>query len=205
MTPKRMGLIAASIALITTLSACGAHKQLSLVGKAELRTMREAVADQFYAKKSAQEILPALEKLFRLMDQDDITMEYRNNRLYVSRYYTMYAVFAVSFGRQYYTVDLRENEAGTVVAVRSTISDNTGMFASPVTQLYAENIDIGDSSIFYIGDFKLFHQRLRYLSENEGEWLTCDNANHGKSIRADREAYALGMCEMIGLDDNSPT
>ncbi|PCI37991.1 MAG: hypothetical protein COB46_12405 [Rhodospirillaceae bacterium] len=196
---------APSLLIITALllSACATTNKQSLADKEILRDARIKASQHFYPNITARDVFFAAEKVLNHIDKTDMEMEIRSNRLVASRYFTAFAILAATHGKQFYTIDTKEQNGGVLVTVNSDVLANGGMFPSMVTQSYMDKIETNGnhSTIFRTGDFRLFHKRLSYFLVGDQEWSSCKNFK--KNVEGFEE-QAFGMCELIGIEDLTP-
>ncbi|OKH89226.1 hypothetical protein [Thalassospira sp. TSL5-1] len=188
--------------LVAVLSACATAPQQSLTDIRELQTKRQQAATRTF-NKTPDQIYDAAQTVFNAMDGGDFIYDLKEDRLLASRWWTFYAVFATGFGRQYFEVVTKPNDAATVVTLGEDEDAHTGMFSTPVSTQFKDHLSVGGNSRIgaTIGDYNLFFDRLDYVLGLSDSWPSCENAQTYRNMETSKR---LVFCDLVGIDDKTP-
>lgn len=139
-----------------------------------------ALVNRTYDGASAEEVLAATEKLFRLADPDDVKFQHFDNGLRVHRPWMIYVVLAATVGTDVWDVRVAPTQGGTRITVH--LSTTTGSITgAPMTtsggHTYTQAITTppaGGIPVSSTAVYDLFWARLDYLLGRRDDWMTCE-------------------------------
>ncbi len=151
----------------------------------ELRDQYDKTRTRYYTDVSADDVLNAVDELFRL-DDVDYNVAHGKNSCIAHREWLVYLVIAATNGKDYWYVSTQDENGKIKVTVRSR-TDMQDTYATPVggstgaqvtTISSMNNPDVIDElelrsrdSVYY-----LFFSRLDFLLGKSDVWLTCRDA-----------------------------
>jgi len=167
-----------------------------------LREQRIAVAQREYVDVTKLDLLKAILEVFKYLDESDVEFDIRQDNLLVSRKYNFYAVFHVTWGKDFWEFKFKDLGGSIVVTSAFDFEINQGMFPAPVSTNFKENIQIGGRQNVGAStdDYLILHDRVEYFLGRRTEWPTCE-AYEAKAIEPKRQ---MVMCRGIGIDDRTP-
>lgn len=186
------------IAVVLGGCASGPRHPVNLAELDAAQASNEAAAVHLYPGKSVSEVRKASERVLYLLDPNDMKFDVEGNELMATRWSTFYAVFVVGFGRDWYSVNFTQTNAGTVARFGFTSQMNTGMIASPISESFRSEIPI--SAHQNVADFTLFHHRVEYLLGLRDKWETCKAAKLAQT----HQKRTMVLCDSIGLENDAP-
>lgn len=171
-----MKLLRVTGAVLLIWLAAVAAKPLSDDEANALRAQREAVATVVYPNVDQAMAASAVLQALRSIDPNHVQAEAVEDKVLGLRTWSVYAVFAVSVGIDYYEVLLEEREDGIGVSVRFDREANTGPFVPRVwdNSAYREGLNIYGRQGATIDDYSLFHDRVAYFL-GQAPWPACRN------------------------------
>lgn len=155
-------------------------------------------ATRVYPATSVKQVRESSQKVLYLLDPPDMKFDVRENELLATRFSTYYAVFSFGFGRDWYSVTMKETPKG----VESTFGVEGVMHgglppAIPIS--FKSNIPVSAHS--NPADYKLFHDRVEYFLGVSTLWPSCEEA---KKSQKDPNSEMM-LCDLIGLENLKPT
>lgn len=184
--------IAATWVILTTLSPKLSHAEVE-----QIRVERETASEAFYPNSTVSEVQAAALKVLNALDPSDVVAEAANGKILGIRNYSIYQVFRVTYGVDYYEVIIEPQEGGTVARVRFDRSFNGGLITSPPPQTYKEGLGIYGRQGATIDDYRIFHSRLNAVL-SQAPWPEC------KGLTKIEKQGALFMCNAPGLNHKAP-
>lgn len=198
-----MGKVVALIVILVVVSGCVAIAPHQTVEElSALREKRVAAATHKFNDTKRQDVEKAIVKVFNLLDRDDVKFDLRTNKMLVSRWWTFYAVLNVGFGKDFWEFNIKEVGDGIEVIAAFDAEANTGMFATPVSTNFKENIGIGGSTTAgaSIADYDLLYGRVEYILGTNKSWPTCSDIATKHNV----DKGTMVLCGRIGIDDKRP-
>ncbi|KAF1711083.1 hypothetical protein CSC70_03920 [Pseudoxanthomonas kalamensis DSM 18571] len=128
-----------------------------------------------YEGVTAREVQDAAEKVLRLADHD-FSFQYPDGRLIASRNWTVFAVIAITGGKDHWTVETSESNGVTRVTTTITRESSTTT-AAPVVGGSGVAPVVGSTPGALItqgAPYQLFWERLEYTIGKRDVWTTCD-------------------------------
>lgn len=162
-----------------------------------LRTNKQA-ATRIYLDKTQTELRQASQKALELLDPSDIKFDVRENEILATRWYMIYAIFSVAFGRDWYSVKFDPNPEGVKVTLGYESAQNSGVIATQIPESFKSNIQASARNT--PADYKLFHDRLEYLLGLRTDWVTCKQAKE-QQLNPKQEMF---FCDQVGLENLTP-
>lgn len=154
-------------------------------------------AIRVYKGKSIDQVRSASRNVLYLLDPPDMQFDVPDNELLATRFSTFYAVFSVGYGRDWYSVTMKQTPEGTESKFGLTSQMNVGPFPSLIPVGFKSNIPV--SAHDNPADFKLFHDRVEYVLKMIPNWPTCEEA---KMESPDKDML---LCDSIGLENLAPS
>lgn len=200
---KRLWLLV----LVFVLAGCAEQKMLTREESLKIRNEQIAATTKIYQNTQKEDVLVAVDKLFRLADGSDFQITHSENSIAGSRRWLVYMVLAAVFGvdNWYVAADQIGNDVKVVVRVNTS---NAPIAPMPV----AGNVDTSysmmtlppvESTIQGNALYAIFFNRLDYLLGKSTEWWDCTTAEEKT-----RELNLVGdtgpLCMMINMKDNLP-
>lgn len=190
--------IAMAVAVTALLAGCAAPPRVALEDLDAALAKNEAAASRLYPGKTVPEVRKAAHQVLYLLDPKDIVFDVQDNGLMATRWSTYYAVFNVGFGRDWYSVDFEQTDAGTIARFGFVGEMNSGLIASPIPASFKPKIPI--SAHQNATDFALFHNRVEHILGMRGEWETCETAKQAQPAPEE----PLFLCDSLGLENKAP-
>lgn len=190
--------IAMAVAVTALLSGCAAPPKMALEDLDAALVKNEAAASRLYPGKTIPEVRKAAHQVLYLLDPKDIVFDVQDNGLMATRWSTYYAVFNVGFGRDWYSLDFEQTDAGTIARFGFAGTMNSGMFATLIPVSFQPKIPI--SAHQNAADFDLFHNRVEFILGMRGEWETCETAKQARAVSKE----PLFLCDSLGLENKAP-
>ena len=167
-----------------------------------------ALVSRTYDGASAEEVLAATEKLFRLADPGDVKFQHFDNGFRVHRPWSIYLVLAASMGTDVWDVRVASTQGGTSITVHlSRIAGS--IVGAPMTtsggHTYTQTATTpatGGIPVSSTAIYDLFWARLDYLLGHRADWMTCQKVN----ARV-KEGFVYGSTEAlcsVTTDDLAP-
>lgn len=136
-------------------------------------------------KVSADLAHQAIEKIFLLMDPDDVDFHYRTDGVEVTRKYSIYAVLAYEKGAYFYNFVVNENKALKETTISMQISHQSSTTGPEAVPTMSGNLAWTTSTtstpgalpIDSITTYKLFWSRLDYLLKRTSIWVRCKDTD----------------------------
>lgn len=162
------------------MGGCASQKPLTPEEIAAERERQIQMVTRIYEGKTSEEVLLAVDRVFRLAD-DDYVISHQGNMLQAKRNWFIYAVLAITTGTDTWIVQTSPVENGIqVTAIHS--SQSQSMTPSPTVN-FNGNMGMGMTSMPALANmttspaiYQLFFSRLDYLLSNTGHWVTCKDA-----------------------------
>jgi hypothetical protein len=162
-------------------SSCATTKQpLTREESLQLRKEQIEATTRLYKDVTPEEVLIAVDRLFRLADGDDFKIFHTENAIIANRRWSVYLIIAAGFGNDSWIVAAEENSNEKIVKVVVRVSTNSSpvipmMTTAPNTWTVAtlpgvESTSSGKALYF------IFFQRLDYLLGKTNKWLDCGEA-----------------------------
>ncbi len=142
-----------------------------------------ALVNRTYEGATAEEVLAAAEKLFRLADPRQVQFQHFDNGFRMYRRWGVYMVLAAARGTDIWdvravptnggvrvTTHLTRTESAITAAPVGTSGGDTSVTA--VTTPAAGGVPVNSTAIY-----DLFWGRMDYLLGRRAEWMTCQEAN----------------------------
>ena len=186
-----------TISFLLTVVGCAHKTPITLEQLDESLAANKAASTRSYQGVKIKQVREASQKVLYLLDPKDIKFDVRESELLGTRFSTYYAVFSFGFGRDWYSITMKETNEG----VESTFGLEGVMLSglpSPIPESSKSHIPVSAHS--NPADYKLFHDRVEYFLGLKPEWTTCD---HAKRAQADPMKEML-LCDLIGLENLSP-
>lgn len=146
----------------------------------QTRDAWQAQHSRTYEAVSANDLFDAAQQVLEYTDED-FEFQYPPNQLLASRHYMIYAVLALSMGRDYWRFDTRTEGDSTQMTLRITRA--AGSTAPSPTMGLNGQIGAGVNSvsapgreIFWAAPYHMFFARMDYILGRKSDWLTCDQA-----------------------------
>lgn len=178
------------------LAGC-AHKSPPTLGQLDNQVAEnKKEASRLYKGKSIDQVKTASQKVLYLLDPPDMKFDVQDGDLLASRFNTFYAVFSVGFGRDWYSVSMRQLPGGVESKFGLKGEMNAGVFVTPIPLSFKSNIPV--SAHDNPADFKLFHDRVECVLGINPVWPTCEQA---KKESPDK---TMLLCDSIGLENLAP-
>jgi len=190
--------IVTAAALAVGLAGCATHPPVALENLDAALAKNEAAASHLYPGKTVSEVRKAAHQVLYLLDPKDIVFDVQDNGLMATRWSTYYAVFNVGFGRDWYSVDFEQTDAGVIARFGFVGEMNSGLIASPIPVSFKPKIPV--SAHQNAEDFDLFHNRVEYVLGLRNSWITCDAA---KQLQTNPKK-TLFLCDSLGLENKAP-
>lgn len=180
------------------LSSCAHKPNLTLEQIDSQVAENRKASTRVYKKKSIEEVRVASQKVLFLLDPPDMKFDTQENQLLATRTSTFYAVFSVGYGRDWYSVTMKQTPIGVESKFGLTDQMNVGPFP-PYIQLSFKP-DIPVSAYDNPKDFKLFHDRVEYMLGIRDAWPTCDEAKKFNG----QDEKDMRLCDSLGLENLAP-
>lgn len=187
--------VIASAALI--LFGCAQKHQLTLEQLDSQLDQNKTASTRLYKGKTVSQVRSASQKVLYMLDPSDIQFDVRDNELLATRFSTFYAVFSVGYGRDWYSLTMKQTPSGTESKFGLTSQMNVGPFPTFMPVSFMSNIPV--SAHDNPADYKLFHDRVEYILGYKSDWPTCEQA---KNASQDKQIL---LCDSIGLENVDPT
>lgn len=155
-------------------------------------------ATRFYPGKTPLNVRKAAYKALELLDPSDMKFDVRTNELLATRHFLIYAIFAASFGRDWYSFSTVTEGDGTKASLGFESEFNGGVIPVYIPESFKSNISVSAQN--NPADYKLFHDRVEYLLGLRKDWVTCKQAKQQQS-NPKREMF---FCDQIGLENHAP-
>lgn len=180
------------------ISGCAHQKQLTLEQLDRQMIENKKSSARIYKDKSIDQVRSASQQVLYLLDPPDMQFDVQDNELLATRFSTFYAVFSVGYGRDWYSVTMKQLPVGVESKFGLTGQMNAGPFPTSMPVSFKSNIPISahDNPI----DFKLFHDRVEYILGIRNSWTTCEEAKKMES----QNSKDMALCDLIGLENTSP-
>lgn len=191
-------ILAAALAAILT----GCATTPPPTGRAEW----EAQHKREYQGVTPRQVQDAAEKILRLADHD-FTFQYPDGRLVASRNWMIYAVIAITGGKDHWIVETVESGGATEVTVTITREASTTT-AAPVIGGPGVAPIVGAAPgvpITQAAPYLLFWERLDYFLGLRPDWTTCDQFK--ERIKSTTRARDRGQIDALcgaTTDDRTP-
>ncbi|XUH15167.1 hypothetical protein FC419_18135 [Bordetella pertussis] len=172
-------LLVAALSATALLVGCAA-KQPQLTRSEYLK-----VTQRTYEGKSAEEVLNAAEKLFRLADGDDFKFFHDDDSMSASRSWIVYVVLAAAMGTDTWTVRTKEIPGG--VRVSAALNTSAGsVLPMPTTggDMSAGTTPGMGGNVPGTAIYDVFWARMDYLLGLSDQWMTCEESNRRVSTGA---------------------
>ncbi len=136
---------------------------------------------RYYPDKTAQEVLLAADRVFRLAD-DDYTVSHSPTGLQAQRKWMLFLLISVSTGTDAWTVTTEPLPEGgvKVMAMHSSSSASTSVLMTPTTTGGASASALTTPAIQNMTTkpaiYELFFARLEHLLGKRKDWPTCKEA-----------------------------
>lgn len=168
---------------IFMLTGCATSKPLSRAESLAVRNKQIEDTTRVYTGITKEEVLIAVDRLFRLADGDDFKITHAENAIIGERRWLIYLVFAAAFGQDRWVVAAEENPVDKTVKVIVRISSvgspivpmvtpsGTGSTSTSAIALPGVESTITGDALYYI-----FFKRLDYLLRKSDMWLDCAEA-----------------------------
>ncbi|WP_255631133.1 hypothetical protein [Caballeronia sp. dw_19] len=184
---------------VASISGCGvAHPPMS-------RDEFLSTTRRDYADISPDQVFSASEKLFRLADGNDFAISWTDDSVIANRSWSIYLVFAASFGTDYWIV--KASPANGATRVQATV----GSAASPVFGMptggggaSATTLPGGVMPIQGTAIYEVFFARLEYLLGKRSDWMSCQESNDrvkAGTVWGSNDA----LCNSFNMTDTDPT
>lgn len=162
---------------------------------AQIATNKKS-ATRVYKGKTVDQVRSASRKVLYLLDPPDMQFDVPDNELLATRFSTFYAVFSVGYGRDWYSITMKQTPNGTESKFGLASQMNVGPFPSLIPVGFKSNIPV--SAHDNPADFKLLHDRVEYALGITDRWPTCEEA---KKASPDK---SMLLCDSIGLENIDP-
>ncbi|MGY6273487.1 hypothetical protein ACXIUT_27785 [Achromobacter denitrificans] len=192
-------LLVAVLSATALLAGC-ATKQPQMSRDEYLKTTQRT-----YEGKSADDVLNAAEKLFRLADGDDFTFFHDDNSMGATRRWSVYLVLAATMGTDTWTVRVKDLPG----AIRVSAALNTS--AGSILPMPTTGGDMSAGTTPGMGGnvpgtaiYDVFWARMDYLLGKSDQWMTCEESNRRVSTGAvwgSNEA----LCNGFNVKDDLPS
>ncbi len=165
---------------IVIIGGC-APKRLTREESLALREQYDSQRTRIYENASEEEVLNAVDELFRLADED-YELSHGKHGCMAHRKWSAYLVVAAVFGQDYWYIQTQEVDNGVKIVIREvTIED--AVSGNPYTGVQnmpdgMENIDVFSRNEMERqgGLYQVFFARLDHLLGKTEEWVSCYGA-----------------------------
>lgn len=185
------------LVMMLLLIGCASTQSKTLDQLDKSLKINQVASIKVYKNISPDRVRDAAQKVFILMDKSDMKFDVRTNELLATRMYTFYAVFSVTWGRDWYSVGYTKEDNGTKVRFAFDGQENNGLIVPFIEESYRSNISVGAHN--NPTDYKLFYDRIDYFLGLRSDWVTCDQAK-----KMYNEKSFMFLCDKIGIEDNEP-
>lgn len=158
-----------------------------------------------YASVTADEVLNAAEKVFRLADGDDFVVAHQDRSMVASRRWTVYLVLSAAMGTDYWRVDTVD--ADGKMRASAFVSTDMGLIAPmPTTQAgtySAGSTPMAGSPVQGTAIYDVFWSRMDWMLGKRKDWMSCKEADalvKQKVVWGVNEA----LCNSFNIKDQSP-
>jgi hypothetical protein len=155
-------------------------------------------ASRVYANQTPMSVRKAAYQALELLDQSDMKFDVRTNELLATRRFLFYAIFAVTVGREWYSLSTVAEGDGTKATLGFDSAFNASVIPIDIPESFKSNISV--SAQQNPADYKLFHDRVEYLLGLRTNWVTCEQAKQ-QQPNPKREML---FCDQIGLENLAP-
>ena len=155
-------------------------------------------ATRVYPNQPPMNVRKAAYQALELLDQGDMKFDVRTNELLATRRFFFYAIFAMTVGREWYSLSTVAEGDGTKATLGFDSAFNASVIPIDIPESFKSNISI--SAQQNPADYKLFHDRVEYLLGLRTNWVTCDQAKR-QQPNPKREML---FCDQIGLENLAP-
>lgn len=149
-----------------------------------------------YSGVTKEQVLSAVEELFRLADGDDFNITKTDNDLIATRYWQkIHPIYPQ--GTDYWKIDVIEDGDAAMVAA------NLYTAAGTITD-FGTNLTLSTNLIKTTALYDVFWARLEYLLGNRDDWMDCEKANE----RVDQGITSgsnEALCHPYNLDNDAPS
>lgn len=183
---------------VVLLTACAAPPKQSVEDLTARFKENQQAATRLYPAKSPEQVTEAIQQVLLLLDPQDMKISITEKGVLANRFSTFYAVFAVGFGMDYYSILLEQVPEGTTAKLSYEGVMNSGMITTPPPAIFKQDIPI--SSDQDPSDFKIFHDRVEYVLGLREQWVTCDAAAAVSSTKTPPPFF----CDRLGLVNEAP-
>lgn len=189
---------------------CTSQKYLTREESLALRNKQIEDTTRIYSDVSKDDVLIAVDSIFRLADGNDFKITHTENAIIGERQWLVYLVFAAAFGQDRWIVATEENQKDKTVKVVVRVTS----LSSPVVPMVGTtNSDVRTGSVLALpgvestipGDalYYIFFHRLEYLLGKRNQWLDCAEANN-----IIKKAHLTGsiecLCNPFNINDSRP-
>lgn len=166
------GFIVMLIAFVMFLSGCGAGKQMSREDQLALRERLKTASTNTYTGFTKEQIFKASEKVMTLIDPADANFSYAENRMVMTRAYSVFLGLHSVHGYDFWILDTKENDDKSISAtVIMCKVQSSGAFASKPEIPGLGNVTVNQSSLSE-AEARIFFKRLDYMLGIEKTWMT---------------------------------
>lgn len=198
------------VSFILILTGCAPQKYLTREESLALRNKQIEDTTRIYSGVSKEDVLIAVDSLFRLADGNDFKITHTENSVIGERHWSVYLVLAASFGQDRWIVATEENQKDKTVKVIVRVTSigspvipmigatNSGTMSSSVLALPGVESTIPGDALYYI-----FFHRLEYLLEKRDQWLDCKEADDVIK-KANLTGSIECLCNSFNMNDSRP-
>lgn len=177
---KQQGVAITVLLIVIILTGCATQKTLTREEALNLRNEQIAATTRIYQDVTHEDVLIAVDKLWRLADGSDFQITHTENAIMATRHWLFYFVIGAVFGVDNWYVLAEQNESDVKVSVRVNTSAaplapvpvaGTTNTAFSVTTLPPIESTVQGGALYAI-----FYARLDYLLGKSTEWWDCSTA-----------------------------
>jgi len=196
------------LVLALTFFGCATQKQLTREESLKLRNEQIETTTKIYNNVSKEQVLIAVDRLFRLCDSDDFKIAHMENAVTGERRWLIYLVLAAAAGQDQWIVAAEEDAVNKKVKVVVRVTQTASTFIPMATTGGSNTWTVAtlpgvESTVPGKALYFIFFKRLDYLLGKTDNWLDCDTAS--KIIEEQKmEGSIECLCNPFNIIDAKP-
>ncbi len=196
------------ISFAVILMGCAETKYLTREESLKLRNEQIEATTKTYDAVTKEDVLIAVDKLFRLADGDDFQITHTENSIFGKRRWTIYLVLAASMGVDNWIVSAEDEKGLKTVKVTVRVQTSASSITPMMTTAGTNNWSVAtlppiEDSIQGRALYYIFFSRLDYLLGKSTKWLNCDEAE--ADIKEKKiKGFTDALCNSFNMKDISP-